>query len=66
MATTEEQPFARGFRLQMADGRTLDGAQFPSGRCVVDDPDVGLITATTEVVIRTEEARVEWAKEANS
>ncbi len=58
--------FARGFRLVQPDGRTLDGAVFPSGRCfVLDDGEYGLAT----VAVSVEEllrggyhgARIEWA-----
>ncbi|MFD8866045.1 hypothetical protein ACFV1F_17000 [Streptomyces sp. NPDC059590] len=56
--------FARGFRLHLPDGRTLDGAQFPSGRCVLDDPERGLVTAAVSIEAllegESESARVEW------
>lgn len=56
--------FTRGFRLHLPDGRTLDGAQFPSGRCVLDDPGLGLIKAAVSVEALLEgelsDARVEW------
>lgn len=43
--TDVEITFARGFRLHMADGDALDGAEFPSGRgFVFDHREQGLAT----------------------
>ncbi|WP_432169100.1 hypothetical protein [Streptomyces sp. 1222.5] len=57
-------PFTRGFRLNLTDGRHLDGAEFPSGRVfVLDDPDYGLATAAVsldELVKGYHGATVEW------
>ncbi|MGW1295130.1 hypothetical protein [Streptomyces sp. NPDC002533] len=63
MTTT---PFTRGFRLIQRDGHALDGAEFPSGRCVVlDDPEHGLATVAVAVdeLLRGgyHGARIEWA-----
>lgn len=74
MATAPGTPggFARGFKLHLDatdDGapRVLDGAQFPSGRCIVDDRAMGIVQITAAVEILTDEvfagARVEWAEE---
>lgn len=56
--------FTRGFRLHLADGRYLDGAEFPSGRVyVVDDPEYGLATAGSSLehlLTGYHGARVEW------
>lgn len=42
--------FARGFRVRLPDGRTLDGAEFPSGRVfVLDDPEFGFATVATSL-----------------
>ncbi|MYS44096.1 hypothetical protein GTY23_23255 [Streptomyces sp. SID5998] len=42
--------FASGFRLRLRDGRTLDGAEFPSGRVfVLDDPEFGFATVATSM-----------------
>ncbi|MFJ8006133.1 hypothetical protein [Streptomyces fagopyri] len=42
--------FARGFRLRLTDGRTLDGAEFPSGRVfVLDDTEYGFATVATSL-----------------
>ncbi|MFE9300555.1 hypothetical protein [Streptomyces sp. NPDC006856] len=60
--------FARGFRLVQADGRALDGAVFPSGRCIVlDDPEYGLATVAVSVeeLLRGgyHSARIEWPEQ---
>ena len=56
--------FTRGFRLHIAGGRILDGAEFPSGRVyVLDDPEYGLATAATSMeylLSGYHGARVEW------
>lgn len=66
------QPMARGFRIVYPDGYVIDGAQFPSGRCVLDDPTSGLIEAAVSfdelpLVKRTlggaQIGRVEWGDE---
>lgn len=44
--------FARPFNLRITDmdgARNLHGVQFPSGRVVTDDPDVGLAIAAVSV-----------------
>ncbi|WP_073915767.1 hypothetical protein [Streptomyces sp. CB02009] len=57
-------PFVVGFRLHLRQGRALDGALFPSGRClVVEDGAGGLITAALSIddlVRGYPDARVEW------
>ncbi|MEW2635963.1 hypothetical protein AB0903_31075 [Streptomyces sp. NPDC048389] len=57
--------FACGFRLHLRGGQVLDGAAFPSGRClVIDDPQFGLGTAAAseEDLLRGyPDARIEWA-----
>jgi hypothetical protein len=59
--------FARGFRLHLRGGQVLDGAAFPSGRClVIDDPEFGLasVAATEEDLLRGyPDARIEWPNE---
>lgn len=56
--------FTRGFRLHLADGQVLDGAEFPSGRTfVIDDPEYGFATVTTSMerlLLGYHGARVEW------
>ncbi|PRX90664.1 hypothetical protein [Allonocardiopsis opalescens] len=42
-------PDRRFFILHLPDGRALDGAQFPSGRVVTDDPAAGLAHAAVSV-----------------
>ncbi|MCQ9178570.1 hypothetical protein KMT30_05905 [Streptomyces sp. IBSBF 2953] len=58
--------FTRGFRLHH-NGRTYDGAEFPSARVIVlDDPEYGLATAATsmdELLKGYHGARVEWPAE---
>jgi hypothetical protein len=62
-----QSTFTRGFRLHLADGRCLDGAEFPSGRgVIVDDPEYGLATAAVsieELLKGYHGARVEWPGE---
>lgn len=42
--------FARGFRLRLANGQHLDGAEFPSARVVViDDPEHGFATVAVSI-----------------
>lgn len=41
--------FARGFRLTLPDGTTLDGAQFPNGMVVTCHREAGLRTAATSL-----------------
>ena len=41
--------FARGFRLTLPDGTTLDGAEFPNGMVVTCDREAGLRTAATSI-----------------
>ncbi|MFJ6841397.1 hypothetical protein ACIQRE_01870 [Streptomyces griseoluteus] len=60
---TVRPAFTRGFRLQLEGGRHLDGAEFPSGRVLVDDPEAGLATAAVsldELLKVYPGARVEW------
>lgn len=38
-----EVRWSRAFRIVLPDYTVLDGIQFPSGRCVVDDPSRGQI-----------------------
>jgi crotonobetainyl-CoA:carnitine CoA-transferase CaiB-like acyl-CoA transferase len=56
--------FARGFRLHLSHGQVLDGAAFPSGRClVIDDPEFGLASAAAseeELLRGYPDARIEW------
>ncbi|MEW2631810.1 hypothetical protein AB0903_09155 [Streptomyces sp. NPDC048389] len=56
--------FTRGFRLHLRHGQILDGAAFPSGRClVIDDPEFGLASAAAseEDLLRGYPgARIEW------
>jgi hypothetical protein len=56
--------FARGFRLHLRHGQVLDGAAFPSGRClVIDDPQFGLasVAASEEDLLRGYAgSRIEW------
>lgn len=62
--TDHPAEFARAFRIVYPDGFTLDGAQFPSGRCVVDDETSGLVEAATDIDqlrIRRPGDRIEWA-----
>ncbi|MFW3459674.1 hypothetical protein ACN24K_01605 [Streptomyces microflavus] len=63
--TTSGGGFARGFRLVPRSGDHLDGAVFPSGRCLVlDDPDAGFATIAVSVaeLLRGgyHGARIEW------
>jgi hypothetical protein len=65
--TAEDPEFARAFRVVYPDGFTLDGAQFPSGRCVVDDRGGGLVEAATDIDslgVRRPGDRIEWADAA--
>jgi hypothetical protein len=59
--------FTRGFRLHLRHGQVLDGAMFPSGRCLVlDDPHFGLASAAAseeELLRGYPEARIEWPAE---
>lgn len=61
--------FTRGFRLHLPDGRTLDGAEFPSGRCVVENLEHDIWLAALSVDVLTEEsfpgARIEWAADSS-
>jgi hypothetical protein len=41
--------FTRGFKLVYPDGYVLHGAQFPSGRCVLDDDFSGLVGAAISI-----------------
>lgn len=56
--------FTRGFRLHLRGGQVLDGAAFPSGRClVIDDPQFGLasVAASEKELLRGyPDARIEW------
>ncbi|MGW4950637.1 hypothetical protein [Streptomyces parvulus] len=60
--------FTRGFRLHLADGQVLDGAEFPSGRAaLVDDPEFGFVTGAVsveELLLGYHGARIEWDDEA--
>lgn len=47
--TTPGKPFTRGFRIEFPDGFHVDGAQFPSGRVVLDDVTTGLIEAAVSL-----------------
>lgn len=54
-----DQPATRVFTLHMPDGAVLHGAQFPSGRCVVDDTQNGLVEgAVTYDDLQTAKAAV--------
>lgn len=57
--------FARGFRLHLGHGQTLDGAQFPSGHLLVlDDSEYGLATAAAsaaQLLRGYPGSRIEWA-----
>lgn len=59
-----QPPFTRGFRLHLAGGRIIHGAEFPTGHVLVaDDPEYGLATAATsldELLKGYHGARVEW------
>jgi hypothetical protein len=55
--------FTRGFRLHLADGRYLDGAEFPSSRAYADDPEYGPVTIAASLdhlLAGYHGARVEW------
>lgn len=55
--------YARGFRLVYPDGYAIDGVQFPSGRCVLDD-ESGLVEAAVDIdslSLRRPGDRIEWA-----
>lgn len=45
----ETKQWSKAFRILLPTGFTLDGIQFPSGRCVVDDPEGGLVYAAVSV-----------------
>jgi hypothetical protein len=61
--------FARPFRLHTTEGHVLQGAEFPSGRVVVDRLDEGdtyydftiALDVGSLLVERFAHARVEWA-----
>lgn len=56
--------YARGFRLHLKGGRTLDGAEFPNGRVVImDDPEWGLCSGARSADLLTcgyPDSRIEW------
>lgn len=66
--TTPNEPevkWSKAFRITLHTGFTLDGVQFPSGRCVVDDPEWGLVHAATsledlEYVKANPDVVIEW------
>lgn len=62
--------FARPFRLHLGHGQVLDGACFPSGKClVIDDPDFGIASAatTTDDLVRGYPgSRIEWAPDQSA
>jgi len=63
--------YARGFRLVTPDGDFYDGAQYPSGRVVLDHPERGLVAAAVSVDALLERAgltgsSVYWAPAAAS
>jgi hypothetical protein len=57
--------YTRGFRLHLAHGRVLDGAEFPNGRVIVmDDPEWGLCSGARSADLLQAGypgARIEWA-----
>lgn len=61
----ESQPdikWVRPFRVAYPNGDRYDGALFPSGRCVLDGPDIGIVTATKAFEhLDLSSAVVEWA-----
>ncbi|MFE0243283.1 hypothetical protein ACFWZ0_02530 [[Kitasatospora] papulosa] len=63
-AESAKAGFARGFRLHLKGGRTLDGAQFPGGQVVVmDDPEWGLCSGARSADLLTSgypDSRIEW------
>lgn len=60
--TTMQAAFTRDFRLHLSEGRHLDGAEFPSRRVVVDDPEHGLSAAISleDLLAEYDGVRVEW------
>ncbi|MFE9737320.1 hypothetical protein [Streptomyces sp. NPDC006477] len=64
------RPFTVGFRLHLRHGAPLDGALFPSGRClVVEDAEAGLITAAPSLDDLTRaypDAHIEWPAAAST
>lgn len=59
-----DREMTRGFRIVFPDGYVLHGAQFPSGRCVLDDTHSGLIEASVSIAMlpmaQKPLARIEW------
>lgn len=55
--------FARPFRINLPDGREIDGVEFPSGRVVLDDIRTGLIGGyiSIEHVAVGPDDQIEWA-----
>lgn len=62
--------YARGFRLHLAHGRVLDGAEFPNGRVIVmDDPEWGLCSGARAADLLQAGypgARIEWSHQTPS
>lgn len=44
-----EPNYTRGFKIVFPDRYEVDGAQFPSGRCVLDDSTSGLVQAAVSL-----------------
>lgn len=47
--------FTRGFRLHLPDDTILHGAEFPSGRVVIDRPEIGAFFAAVSLAVVTDE-----------
>lgn len=65
LLASDEQQMTRGFRMVFPDGYVLHGAQFPSGRCVLDDTHSGLVhgsVSLAQVQAMWPLARIEWAE----
>lgn len=45
----DREKWSKSFRIVLPDYTVLDGIQFPSGRCVVDHPERGLMYAAVSV-----------------
>lgn len=54
--------WVRAFRVLLPGGGHWHGAQFPSGRCVVDNDRTGLVDAATDIheLRLPQGARIEW------
>ncbi|MFJ3786968.1 hypothetical protein [Streptomyces sp. NPDC090093] len=70
MSPHSNLPFTAGFRLHQRHGKPLDGALFPSGRCIVaEDVEAGLITAAPsldDLVRGYPDARIEWPEKSTA